>query len=322
MNTRPAPKIVIKKASAAAIVTFANLPPDLASQVGAEAKFVVHPHVSDVASDDALLLGYLRSIYSSRKPLETAYPAATRFPELAVVAKVPPATRAIASDLAASMGKKNANPGIVFGFSIEVDGVEAHGIIKADLDDEQRFHFVSSAANTWTLSAVKDILPPPKTDWAKFVIAPQPRGTGAAGVKDLTDTSAAADYFLEAVELVVPRASGTQAVVAQAALEAGYSHEQVQRVFSEMAASAPVEKVINDHFPDIPERRRPKLVGTASRPMTAVLKDDPYLRVYKTTSPRFELVVDQDVQVKIEGRTITVTLPQDSGPLIQQTRLR
>ncbi|MCA1705665.1 MAG: hypothetical protein LC808_21365, partial [Actinobacteria bacterium] len=269
-----------------------------------------------------LLLGYLRSIYTTRRPLETTYPAASAFPNLKVPKSVEQGTRTLADTLADTMGKKNANPGILFGFLISVDGEEAHGLIKADLDDEQRFHFESSASNTWTLSAVRDILPPPKTAYAKFVIAPQPTGTGTAGVRDMTDTTAAADYFLEAVELVVPRTSGTQAVIAQAALDAGYTHTQVRSVFSEIAESTPVETVIKDNFPKIPGRRQAHLTGTTVRPMKQVLKNDPYLRVYRTAKPHFELVVDDQVDVQVEGRTITVRLPQESDPIVERTRMR
>ncbi|MCA1695880.1 MAG: hypothetical protein LC749_14745 [Actinobacteria bacterium] len=322
MTTKTAPKIVIKKAAAAAIVTSANLPAALTDKVDTSTKFVVHPHVAIVSTNDALLHGYLRSIYSTRKPLETAYPAAAAFAKLKVANSVEQCTRTLAQALVETMGKKNANPGILFGFMIGVDGQEAHGVIKADLDDEQRFHFESSASNTWTLSAVRDILPPPKTEYAKFVIAPQPTGTGAAGVRDMTDTSAAADYFLEAVELVVPRTSGTQAAIAQAALEAGYTHEQVRSVFDGMEESTAVETVIQNDFPKIPQKRQARLIGTAARPMREVRKNDPYLRVYRTTRPRFELVVDDQVEVQVEGRRIIVTLPQDSEPLIQQTRIR
>lgn len=322
MTTKPPPKVVIKEAAAAAIVTSANLPPDLADKVDTSKKFVVHPHVSAVSTNDALLLGYLRSIYSTRQPLETTYPDAAAFRTLKAPESVEQSTRALAERLVDTMGKKNANPGILFGFLIVVDGKEAHGVIKADLDDEQRFHFETSASNTWMLSAVRDILPPPKTDYAKFVIAPQPTGTGVAGVRDITDTTAAADYFLEAVELVVPRTSGTQAVVAQAALDAGYTHAQVRSAFKELAESTPVETVIKELLPKIPEKRQARLVGTAARPMKEVLKNDAYLRVYRTRKPRFELLVDDQVEVKVEGRTITVTLPQHSDPVIEQTRTR
>jgi hypothetical protein len=321
-DSKTQPKIVIKKAAAAAIVTSANLPPDLAKRLDTSKKFVLHPHVSAVKANDALLLGYLRSIYTARKPLETTYPAAAAFPNLKVPNSIEQGTRTLADALVDTMRKKNANPGILFGFLISVDGKEAHGVIKADLDDEARFHFESSASNTWTLSAVRDILPPPKTAYAKFVIAPQPTGTGAAGVRDMTDSTAAADYFLEALELVVPRASGTQAVIAQAAIDAGYTHAQVRSAFNEMAESTPVETVLKDYFPEIPKKRQARLVGTPVRPMKQVLKNDPYLRVYRTTSPHFELVVDEQVDVQVEGRTITVRLPQESDPVVERTRVR
>jgi hypothetical protein len=154
------PKISIRKAAAAAIVTAANLPAPLCDQIDTSKKFVVHPYTAPVERDNPLLMGYLRSIYQGQQPVPTPYPAAAAFSQLTTAADVARATPSLAASLAESMSRKNANPGILFGFLLDLDdGTHAHGVIKADLDDEQRFHFVTEEDGAWTLSAVQDILP-------------------------------------------------------------------------------------------------------------------------------------------------------------------
>jgi hypothetical protein len=41
----------------------------------------------------------------------------------------------------------------------------------------------------WSLSAARELLPHPRTEFAKFVIAPQPNGMSAAGIRDTTDAN-------------------------------------------------------------------------------------------------------------------------------------
>lgn len=318
---QPERHIKIIEATAVAIVSSGKLPDEVAALVDTSQKFVVHPHVIHVPSDSPLLGGYLQTIYSRQRHLATGYPGSSSFANLGEAGKVDAATRRVAAAMALSMEKKRANPGILFGFLVELeDGTGAHGLIKADLEDELRFHYQTEPGGAWTLTAVSQMLPPPKTDWAKFAIAPQPNGEAAAGVRDISDTISAADYFLEAVELVVPRTSGTQAAFAQVALQSGYSDMEVRRKLRGMKQDTPVEELAATGFPKIPERRVAALKGTPTRPMTVVLREDPYLRVYSTKRPRFELVVDDAVDVKVAGRVITVTLPADSDAIEYGTR--
>lgn len=322
-RTKIEQKITIVEATAVAIVTSAKLPANVAEKVDTSQKFVVHPHVIHVPNDSALLSGYLQTIYSRTGHVGTALPASSSFTALGKKGKVEAATRRVAAAMTTSMEKKSANPGILFGFLIELeDGSRAHGLIKADLDDELRFHYQTEPGGAWTLAEVSEMLPPPRSNWSKFAIAPQPNGTGAAGIRDITDSTSAADYFLQAVELVVPRTTGTQAVVAQAALASGYSHAEVRKELKSLRADTPVADVVSTKFPKIPERRAAALKGTAARPMTVVMKDDPYLRVFSTKRPFFELVVDDSVEVTVEGKTVTVTLPADSDPIVPGTRVR
>lgn len=316
-------EITIVEATAVAIVSSAKLPPEVAAKVDTRQKFVVHPHVIHVPTDSALLGGYLRTIYSRTGHLGTSLPGSTSYTDLEKEGEVDAATRRLAAAMATSMEKKSANPGILFGFLIALeDGARSHGLIKADLDDELRFHYQTEPGGAWTLTEVSEMLPPPRSDWSKFAIAPAPNGAAEAGIRDITDATSAADYFLEAIELVVPRTSGTQAAVAQAALASGYTHVEVRRELKRLKADTPVAEVVATRFPKIPERRAAALQGTPTRPMTVVLKDDPYLRVYSTKRPHFELVVDDAVEVKVEGRVVTVTLPNDSDPIDYRIRTR
>lgn len=315
------PKVIIKAAAAAAIVTTARLSDELRAKVDAGHKFAVHPHVAAVRQNDALLNGYLRTIYARRLSLGASYPAEGPFRRLTSAATASDATRELAQRLAVEMSKKNANPGILFGFTLELEGsAVAHGVVKADLDDEQRFHFQTLADGQWSLDAVRYMLPPPRTDYAKFAIAPQPGGDAAVGVHDVSDSASAADYFLKAISLTVPRVRGTKAAVAQAALDAGYSQTLVRKHLKELKDDTAVDELVSRAFPDIPDKRRESLKGSATRPMTSVRANDSYISVYRTRSPRFELLVDESVEVKVEGRVVTATLPEDSDPIEYRAR--
>lgn len=322
MVTQSEPKIVVIRAAAAAIVTARNLSNGLKKNVDQSKKFVVHPHVADVGADDALLRAYLRRIYTAKKSVEASAASNGDFDRLAKPSTVAPATKAIAEAMAEEMAKKNATPGILFGFSLKVDGAKAHGIIKADLDDEQRFHFITNPNGEWSLGEVKDILPPPSIDYAKFAIAPQPGGTGSLGVLDVTQKGTAADYFLSATLLQVPRVKGTKAAVAQVAARSGYDHDEIHERLQEITEDAPVADVIRDKFPDVPLAEVERLEGSTARPMPTVIADDHYVRTYKTARPLFELRVDDDVTVVVNGRVVTVTLPSGSDEIQRDIRPR
>ena len=318
MPASNAPDVEVVQAVAAAIITFAGLPENITGQVPKrDQKFVVHPHVASVDRNDKLLVGYLRSIYTDRPALQTTYPGFGAFAELSSPTTVKKATEAIAEALAVEMSRKNANPGILFGFILRrSDGSQPHGVIKADLDEEERFHMVVADNGQWSWDAVSELLPPPKTQFAKFAIAPQPGGVGATGIRDIVDNEAAAAYFLAALNLAVPKTTGTQARVATVALRAGYSLDNVTDAFERLTTEEAVDAFVAENFPNIPEKEVGRLAGRPERPMPRVVPRDPFLRVYKTRSPRFELVVDETVSVEVNGRVITVTLPP--GDQIEQ----
>lgn len=314
------PDVKVVKAFAAAIVTFASLPDELAARVGTgDQKFVVHPHVATVPTNDKLLLGYLSQIYGSAPPLATDYPGGDLFKQLADTGTIRSATKDLAASLAVEMSKKRANAGILFGFLLErSDGSKAHGLIKADLDHEQRFHMTTSDDGAWSYSEVSELLPHPRTEFAKYVIAPQPNGVGKAGIRDTTTEEGAA-YFLAAVDLSVPKTRGTRAAVAREALKAGYTHDEIANALESVTEPTPVADVAREHFPRIPEKQAERLAGRPERPMPHVMPDDPFIRTFKTKSPYFELAVDESVTVSINGRVVTVTLPP-GDPITPGTR--
>jgi hypothetical protein len=168
---------------------------------------------------------------------------------------------------------------------------------------------VVGSGGQWSWDSVRELLPPPKTQFAKFAIAPQPGGVGPTGIRDVTDNEAAAAYFLAALQLVVPKTTGTQARVATVALKAGYSLDAVDTALKAISTDTPVADFVSEHFPDVQPRELERLVGRPERPMPNITAQDRYLRVFKTRSPHFELVVDETVSVRIQGRTVTVTLP-------------
>ncbi|MDQ3573454.1 MAG: hypothetical protein M3404_00780 [Actinomycetota bacterium] len=314
------PDVKVVKAFAAAIVSFATLPEEIAAKAGTgDQKFVVHPHIGSVPTNDPLLLGYLRQIYASAPPLATDYPRGDLYKQLAGTGTLRSATKGLAANLSMEMSKKRANAGILFGFLLErSDGSKAHGVIKADLDHEQRFHMTTSADGAWSYSEVSELLPHPRTDFAKYVIAPQPNGVGKAGIRDTTTEEGAA-YFLAAVDLSVPKTRGTRAVVASVALKAGYALDEIKTVLDTITEPTPVTDVAREHFPRIPEKQAERLAGRPERPMPNVMPDDPFIRTFKTRLPYFELSVDESVTVSINGRVVTVTLPP-GDPITPGTR--
>ena len=315
------PDVAVVGAAAAAIVTFESLASNVQSQVSpSNQKFVVHPHVAVVGTQDKLLNGYLRSIYTDRPALQTAYPGLDAFAKLKSQKTLQQATRAIAEALAVEMSKKHANPGILFGFILKrSDGSTPHGVIKADLDEEARFHMVVDPQGQWTWDEVSESLPPPRTQFAKFAIAPQPGGVGATGIRDAVENEAAAAYFLSALGLSVPKTSGTQARMASIALKAGYSMDEITITLAGLDEDSSVDDVVRDYFPNVPDRERERLAGRPERPMPNVVAHDTFLRTYKTRTPRFELLVDHTVDVQIRGRVITVTLPP-GDPIVPGVR--
>lgn len=314
-------KFQVEAAVAAAIVTLSNLPDSVREKVIAEQKFVVHPHVAEVSGSDSLLNSYLRTIYAGRSSVGAEYPPGA-FQRLTKASSLKAATQDLATMLATHMSKRRANPGILFGFLLCIGGdTKAHGVIKADLDDEQRFHFQSTGDDTWSIDAVRELLPPPRAEYAKFAIAPQPVGDAGIGVHDVSNSSSAADYFLGALKLTVPRERGTQALVAQAALDAGYAPDLVRSTFSKLDSDRDVDELIGEAFPNIAHKKRETLKGSPNRPMQKVRANDAYISLYKTRNPRFRLEVDDSVQVEVNGRVFTVTLPEDSDPVEYKVRM-
>ena len=302
-------------AAAAAILTTKHLTDEQRSRLE-DQRYFVHPHIARLSSDDRALISYLEDIYSweRKAPIDASTPQGLNgevFKRLADPVNVAAATAEIADCLQAAMEPKAAKPGILFGFALELDDDQnGYGFIKADLEDDQRFFLKIGSNNTWSLSQVQDILPPPQTKFAKYAISPRPRQPGAVGIRDTqAEPDSAADYFLEAVGLVVPRRSGTKRAVAHAAKRSGYEDRYIREVLSDIKTDTPTTDVIEQSFVDIPGDRRERLRGTTERPMDIVVANDPYYRKYYTNNPRFELIVDESINVRIEGRTIIVELP-------------
>lgn len=112
------PDVKVVEAFAAAIVDFASLPDELVAKAGTgDQKFVVHPHVATVATNDTLLLGYLGQIYASAPPLAIDYPAGELFKQLADTGTLRSATKGLAANLAVEMSRKTANAGLLLASS-------------------------------------------------------------------------------------------------------------------------------------------------------------------------------------------------------------
>lgn len=308
----------VTAAAAAAILTTKYIADEERMELG-DQRFYVHPHIELLSVDAPALMSYLEDIYSwdRKAPIDATSPVGsngTTFTRLADPGNVAAATAEIANNLQIAMESKYAKPGIVFGFTLELsDGQRGYGVIKADLEDDRRFFLSIGNNDTWSLSQVQDILPPPQKKFAKYAISPRPRLPGAVGIRDKqAEPDSAADYFLNAVGLVVPRRSGTKLALAQAARRAEYDDKHIREALSEIRTDTPVSTVIERSFVDISDSQRDTLGGTPERPMSYIVADDPFCRRYSTSSPRFQLDVDESVRVTIEGRVITVELPSDA----------
>lgn len=307
----PTPTIVA--AAAAAVLSTSSLTTDEKAALG-DVRYFVHAHVAEIRPGDAALASYINRIYSDlgRSTMRIEMPKSAAFRKLRSKDDVVSATRSAAEDLAAAMQPRRANPGIVFGFLLDLGGGrQAHGLIKADLDDEQRFFMAIADDDKWSIETVKDILPPPAQEFAKFAIAPNPAGAGAAGIRDTqSGGDAAASYFLQSLGVIVPKTRDTQRDVANAAKRAGYDDDYTRRELAKITKDTPLDAVFERSFPDVSEEERNRVRGSDTRPLIEVLADDPFLTTYSTRSPRFELKVDATVRVDVAGRTITVTLPE------------
>lgn len=303
MTEQIAPKRVLA-AAAAAVVYLEDLPegqpPE--EETSGSTRFAVHPHIEPVADDDPVLLGYLAAIYANDTSVPSEYPDSPDFRALEDKDRIKEATRALASELAEKMGRKNAARGIVFGCLFETaDGTVAHGIVKVDLDASQRFHFSRQPGEGWSLEEVRDILPPPKRHYAKFVIAPQPGGDGAIGVRDENaNKESAAEYVLEAFGITVPKTSGTKSRVGVHALRSGESIEKVHEVLQEVTEDRPTEDVLAK-FGKKSQEHADRVKGAGRRPMPEVKADDPYLRIFRSRDPHLLVEAGPEVTVTREG---------------------
>lgn len=307
-----APAIV---AAAAALI----LPTDF-SQVDQDGqpvndKFFLHSHVAEVAAGENALSSYLDEIYTgtSVSVAATELPKSAAFARLQDASLVKEATREIAEELRLGMEQVNANPGVVFGFLLSLeDDSHAFGMIKADIEDDRRFYMDLTQSSQWTIGQVDDLLPAPRAHYAKFVIAPQPRGTSVVGIRDTqAQKSTAAAYLLRALGVTMPRREGTKAIVAREAVEAGYTPREVERVLTDMHEDTPTTELIESEFPNIEPPVRERLRGTEERPMPVVLADESLITTWATRHPKFELKVDASVEVSIDNNVVTVTLPTD-----------
>lgn len=305
-------------AGAAAAVVFSTDVDEALREAGSgSGRFIVHPHVEVVPADDPALLGYLTEVYEQPRSIGADYPSVAAFANLGTAGGVQQATRTIASELARAMARKNANRGIVFGCLLRLsDGSMAHGVIKVDLDHAVRFHFSADDAGGWSLDEVRDMLPPPKQNFAKYVIAPQPGGDRPAGIRDEnTAGDSAADYLLEAVGLVVPQRLGTKARVGNEALRSNVSVEDVHRVLSEVREDTDTPDIFARHFDTVGDDAVARAAGSPTRPMPKVVADDPYVRIYETRRPKFKLEVGPEVSVEQQGNRFIVTLPADADDI-------
>lgn len=304
----------IVAAAAAAVLSTKYLPDDERDSYEGQ-RFFVHPHIATVGPREPALTTYLEDIYGTqtRSAVDVPAPSSSSFQALGTKTRVVEATSEIAEALRQSMESKSANPGIVFGFLLRLEGGEgAHGIVKADLENAERFFMDMTSEREWSIASVRDILPPPQTKYAKYAIAPRPKGPGAAGIRDTqADPDSAAEYFLSAIGLVVPRRKGTKAAIARAAKQAGYGDAHIRSELDAVKQDSPVEDIVSSSFPDISEAARERLKGSAERPMNTVFGDESFLTTWSTRQPTFRLTVDTSVTVEIQGHRITVTLPDD-----------
>lgn len=306
-----APKII---AAAAALILPNRFSQDNQhGQPHAEDKYFVHPHVAKVGSEESALSSYLYEIYTgnSASVATTQLPKSPAFTRLQHENLVQDATREIAEELRLCMEKVRANAGVVFGFLLRLSNeTRAFGLIKADIEDDRRFYMDLTKSSQWTIGQVDDLLPAPRAHYAKYVIAPQPRGSGTVGIRDTqAQRSAAAAYLLKAIGATMPRNEGTKATVAREAADAGYRPPEIRRVLSDLAEDTPTVELIEKEFPEIEPAALARLQGTQERPMPIVRAEEPLITTWSTRHPSFELKVDASVNVTIDKNVVTVTLP-------------
>ena len=308
----------IVAAAAAAILTTKYLPDEQKDDFP-DQRYFVHNHIAPIGENEPALIRYLEDIYdpNTRLSIAVSTPSSSDFHGLREAAQVVEATRRIAEQLRRNMESKNANPGILFGFLLAIeDEMPAYGVVKADLEDHERYFLDMTSSSQWTIESVTDILPPPQAKYAKFAISPRPRATGQIGIRDTqADPDTAANYFLSAIGVEIPRTSGTKLAVAQAAKRSGYDNQTIRHNLGNVVVDTPLERVMEDSFPDVSDQDRKRLEGPPERPMTIVLADDPFLTTWYTRETTFKLTVDENVEVDINGRVVTVTLPEDHEPI-------
>lgn len=278
-------------------------------------KFFLHPHVAVAGPGESALSSYLDEIYTGNS-VSVATPELPRNPAFARLkdaSMVRDATREIAGELRLGMENVNANPGVVFGFLLRLgEDSCAYGLIKADIEDDRRFYMDLSESSQWTIGQVDDLLPAPRAHYAKFAIAPQPRGTGIVGIRDTqSQKRAAAAYLLKAIGVTMPRSEGTKAMVAREAADAGYRPHKIEQVLAEMTEDVATIELVEREFPDIEPPARERLRGTEERPMPVVRAEESLITTWATSHPKFELKVDASVNVEINENIVTVTLPTD-----------
>ena len=314
------PRVVA--AAAAAVLTTKYVDEAQRELLDEGQRYFVHPHVATLRPDEAALASYLDDIYDARHavPLDVASPVGSSgetFMALAAAGDIASSTEAVAQKLCDAMQPKSAKPGILFGFALDLGGSKAgYGIVKADLEEEERFFLQIGEGETWSIGQVDELLPPPQTKYAKYAISPRPRAPGAVGIRDnQADADSAADYFLAAVGLVVPRRRGTKYAVASAAKREGVGDATIRAALASVQTDTPVDDFVDEFFGDQADAIKGALPGTPERPLLSVVADDEYARKFWTQNPRFELIVDETVEVTVSGRTVTVVLPDGADPV-------
>lgn len=279
-----------------------------------DTKYYVHSHVATASSNEPALIRYLEDIYTtgttsveiSKAPKSSAYQS------LETSADITQETRKIADEICSRMQKTNARAGIVFGFRLRLDdGGHAFGIIKADIEDNRRF-FLKLGDTQWTLNEVNELLPSPRDKYAKYAISPQPLGSGVVGIRDTqAQRDSAAAYFLSALGATMPRTEDTKLVVAQSALRAGHEASEIRRELSNIREDVAPKHFIQSRLTKIDDDAIEQLEGTDERPMPAIRAHEPLVTEWHTSKPYFSLRADASVEVTVEGRTITATLPEE-----------
>lgn len=284
--------------------------------------FVVHPNVRSLSGGDlATVERYVAAIYSAKNaPTRVPYPTSTHFKDLASASTLLAATQALTADLADAMqSKKSANPGLVFGAIVQLDnGTEAHALLKVDLEEDPRTYLDLDSPGGWKLEDVADILPTPKPNVAKYVVAPRPLAEGPAGLLDVTNRDQdPAAYFLEALGVRVGRTQGTLAMIGREAVKAGVPVLEADQRLRAVEVGTATEEAVEALFPEISERTRDRIVSADSlRPRTDIGADDTYKVVAASPAGARVEVYDKRAEIELsdDRHRITVTLPSDSPP--------